>query len=77
MSSMITVQQEVIGHDQTEEPEDNAPVNEGLQEVAEEPTQQQGLHRSTRRGDRQKDLGRGLCTRHVDMSTEGGSDVTS
>ena len=33
---------------QTKEPEENAPVNEGLQDVAEEPTQQQGLRRSTR-----------------------------
>ena len=44
----VPVQQEVMGNDQTEGPEENAPVNEGLQEVAEEPTQQQGLRRSTR-----------------------------
>ena len=46
--SNVPVQQEIMGHDQTEEPEENAPVNEGLQEVAEEPTQQQGLRQSTR-----------------------------
>ena len=44
----VPVQQEIVGNDQTEEPEVNAPENEGLQDVADEPIQQQGLRRSTR-----------------------------
>ena len=44
----VPVQQEIVGNDQTEEPEVNAPENEGLQDVADDPIQQQGLRRSTR-----------------------------
>ena len=44
----VPVQQEIVENDQTEEPEVNVSENEGLQDVTEEPIQQQGLHRSTR-----------------------------
>ena len=44
----VPVQQEIMENDQTEEPEVNVSENEGLQDVTEEPIQQQGLRRSTR-----------------------------
>ena len=37
----------IMENDQTEKLEQNAPENEGLQDVTEEPIQQQGLYQST------------------------------
>ena len=44
--TMFQYIQVIMDNDQTEKREQNAPENEGLQDVTEEPIQQQGLYQS-------------------------------
>ena len=50
MPNNVSVYQVIMENDQTEKQEENAPENEGLQDVTEEPIQQQGLYQSTHDG---------------------------